>query len=198
MNKKSTDDRARNWTFILYPESAPNNWKGILQEQHLNFAVSPCHDKDINPTGEPKKAHYHVLLVFDGKKSYSQIEKITKSLNATIPQKVANTIGLIRYFVHIDNPEKYQYNVNDIYNYGTIDIIKPFETSASRYEAIREMIAYIDDNNVTEFFELLKYASLENEVWFRCLSDNSSYIINQYIKSKRYHKLQQLNDILKK
>ncbi|MCT7792379.1 MAG: Rep family protein, partial [Lactobacillus iners] len=82
--------------------------------------------------------------------------------------------------------------------YGTIDIIKPFETSASRYEAIREMIAYIDDNNITEFFELLKFASLENEVWFRCLSDNSSYIINQYIKSKRYHKLQQLNEILKK
>lgn len=198
MNKKSTDDRVRNWTFIVYPESAPENWKEILQEQHINFAVSPCHDKDVNPTGEVKKAHYHVMLVFENKKSYSQILEITVLLNATIPQKVQSTKALIRYFVHIDNPEKHQYDVKDIYCYGTIDITTPFETAVTRYEAIREMIAYIDDNNITEFFELLKFASLENEVWFRCLSDNSSYVINQYIKSKKYHKLQQLNDILKK
>lgn len=199
MSKKASEDnRARNWTFILYPESAPENWKQILQEQYIKFAVSPCHDKDINPTGEPKKAHYHVLLVFDGKKSYSQIESITKSLNATIPQKVANIEGLIRYFVHIDNPEKYQYNVKDIYVHGTIDVIKPFETSASRYEALREMRAYINENNIMEFSDLYDYAAEENEVWFRYLSDNCAYVISQHIKSRRYKKLQQLNEILKK
>lgn len=197
MNKKSTDDRVRNWTFILYPESAPENWKEILQEQHLNFAVSPCHDKDINPTGEPKKAHYHILLAFDGKKSYSQVESITSSLNATIPQKVANTIGLIRYFTHLDNPEKYQYDVKDIYSYGTIDVMKAFDDTVTEDKALKEMRAYVNENNITEFSDLFDYAAEENDVWFRCLK-KSSYLINQYIKSKRYKKLQQLNDILKK
>lgn len=199
MSKKASEDnRARNWTFILYPESAPENWKQILQEQYIKFAVSPCHDKDINPTGEPKKAHYHVLLVFDGKKSYSQIESITTSLNSTIPQKVANTVGLIRYFVHIDNPEKYQYNVKDIYSYGTIDIITPFETAAMRYEVLGEMLDYIEDNCITEFSDLYKYARLNNQIWFRYLSDKCAYVINQHIKSVRHKKLQQLNEILKK
>lgn len=198
MSKKASEDnRARNWTFILYPESAPENWKEILQEQHLNFAVSPCHDKDINPTGEPKKAHYHILLAFDGKKSYSQVESITSSLNATIPQKVANTIGLIRYFTHLDNPEKYQYDVKDIYSYGTIDVMKAFDDTVTEDKALKEMRAYVNENNITEFSDLFDYAAEENDVWFRCLK-KSSYLINQYIKSKRYKKLQQLNDILKK
>lgn len=195
---KNANNRTRNWTFIVYPESAPNNWKEILQEQHINFAVSPCHDKDVNPTGELKKAHYHVLLAFDSVKSYSQVLDITTSLNATIPQKVESVVGLIRYFVHIDNPEKFQYDVKDIFVFGAIDIIKPFETATARYEALREMRAYINENNIMEFSDLYDYAAEENEVWFRYLSDNCAYVINQHIKSKRYKKLQQLNDILKR
>lgn len=195
---KNANNRTRNWTFILYPESAPENWKEILQEQHINFAVSPCHNRDVNPTGEVKKAHYHVLLAFDSVKSYSQVLDITTSLNATIPQKVESVVGLIRYFVHIDNPEKYQYDIKDIYVFGAIDIIKPFETATARYEAIGEMIDYIDDNNITEFSVLFKYARLNNQIWFRYLSDNCAYVINQHIKSVRHMKLQKLNDILKK
>lgn len=195
---KNANNRTRNWTFIVYPESAPENWREILQEQHINFAVSPCHDKDVNPTGELKKAHYHVLLAFDSVKSYSQVLDITTSLNATIPQKVESVVGLIRYFVHIDNPEKYQYDIKDMFVFGAIDIIKPFETATARYEAIGEMIDYIDDNNITEFSVLFKYARLNNQIWFRYLSDNCAYVINQHIKSVRHMKLQKLNDILKK
>lgn len=195
---KNANNRTRNWTFIVYPESAPENWREILQEQHINFAVSPCHDKDVNPTGELKKAHYHVLLAFDSVKSYSQVLDITTSLNATIPQKVESVVGLIRYFVHIDNPEKYQYDMKDIFVFGAIDIIKPFETANARYEAIGEMLDYIDDNDITEFSDLFKYARLNNQIWFRYLSDNCAYVISQHIKSVRHKKLQQLNEILKK
>lgn len=195
---KNANNRTRNWTFIVYPESAPENWREILQEQHINFAVSPCHDKDVNPTGELKKAHYHVLLAFDSVKSYSQVLDITTSLNATIPQKVESVVGLIRYFVHIDNPEKYQYDMKDIFVFGAIDIIKPFETATARYEAIGEMLDYIDDNDITEFSDLFKYARLNNQIWFRYLSDNCAYVISQHIKSVRHKKLQQLNEILKK
>lgn len=195
---KNANNRTRNWTFIVYPESAPQNWKEILQEQHINFAVSPCHDKDVNATGEPKKAHYHVLLAFDSVKSYLQVLDITISLNATIPQKVESVVGLIRYFVHIDNPEKYQYDVKDIFVFGAIDIIKPFETATARYEALREMRAYVNENNIMEFSDLYDYAATENEVWFRYLSDNCTYVMSQHIKSRRYKKLQQLNEILKK
>ena len=54
--------KKRNWAFVLYIESAPSNWLDILIKSGLSFAVSPYHDKDINPDGEVKKAHYHIIL----------------------------------------------------------------------------------------------------------------------------------------
>ena len=66
--ERSPDVRARAWTFIVYPESAPENWRDVLDGFHLQWACSPIHDRDVNATGEPKKAHWHILLSFGGKK----------------------------------------------------------------------------------------------------------------------------------
>ena len=52
MSKK--DDRARTWTFIVYPESAPQNWRELLDECHVSWVESPLHDKDVNPDGTVK------------------------------------------------------------------------------------------------------------------------------------------------
>ncbi len=47
--------RTRNFTTIVYPESAPENWMEILGELFIPSLVSPLHDRDTNPTGECKK-----------------------------------------------------------------------------------------------------------------------------------------------
>lgn len=65
--EKSKDQRARMWTFVVYPESAPENWRDILSDYHIPWVESPLHDKDVNPDGEVKKAHWHIILFFDGK-----------------------------------------------------------------------------------------------------------------------------------
>lgn len=67
--KKSNEKRTRNWWFVLYPDSAPNNWKAILNDLHIQYYVSPLHDKDINPDGEMKKPHWHVIVTFEGIKA---------------------------------------------------------------------------------------------------------------------------------
>ena len=53
--------KGRNWAFVMYPESMPDNWYDLLQATGLPFAISPLHDKDLNPDGSQKKAHYHVM-----------------------------------------------------------------------------------------------------------------------------------------
>lgn len=192
MTEKKKDTRARHWSFIVYPESASENWIELLKLQMLTFAVSPLHDKDLcespNSDGvrEPKKPHYHVFMCFEGKKSYEQVKTITDSLQATIPQAVVSAKGLIRYFVHKDDPNKYQYDVKDIFVYGDIDIITPFQTSSSRYEAIKEMLVFVDENGIMEFQDLMNYAMFEREDWFRYLCDSCAYIVQEYIKSARH------------
>lgn len=191
MATKSSEKRTRNWVFILYPESAPIDWKERLKKEMVSFVISPFHDCDVSDdnTGELKKAHYHIMLCFDSVKAFSQVESITKSLNCPIPQPVNSYKGTIRYMIHKDDPLKYQYNIADIEVYGDIDIVSPFQTSTSRYEAIREMLAYVKENGIIEFQDLMDYAMIEQEEWFRYLCDNSAYIIQEYIKSARHRLL---------
>ena len=40
--------RSNKWTFLLYQESAPENYLETLEEMHVPFVLSPWHDKDVN------------------------------------------------------------------------------------------------------------------------------------------------------
>ena len=93
------DERSRNWVIIVYPESAPKDWQGILDNMHVQWIESPLHDKDTNPDGTIKKAHWHVILAFGSKKSYKQVKEIADNLHAPTPQKVHNMKGQVRYLV---------------------------------------------------------------------------------------------------
>jgi hypothetical protein len=182
------DDRTRNWTFVVYPDSAPDNWRDILDGEHIPWVESPLHDKCINPDGTPKKPHWHIALLFQTNKSFEQIQEFTDKLNAPIPQKVASAVGVIRYMAHMDNPEKTQYSPKNIKAHGGVDIARYLKiTATSRYVAIKEMMDFVRNNNISEFHSLTEFAMEHRfDDWFPLLCDNSAYIIGQYIKSRRH------------
>ena len=178
--------RSRAWTFILYPESAPADWKEKLEELHIPIAVSPLHDKDINATGEPKKPHYHIALAFKGMKSYSQILEITKAMNSPIPQVCNDLRGMVRYFTHKDNPEKAQYEQKDIVTLSGFDLGEMLAPTATEGFALQmEMLAFCEKYGITEFMDLVTYASHERIDWMHELT-RSSFLLKEYIKSRRH------------
>ena len=187
MSEKKQDERSRNWVVIVYPESAPNDWREILDNMHIQWIESPLHDKDVNPDGTVKKSHWHVVLAFGSKKSYKQVKEITDKLNSPIPQKVHNMKGQVWYLVHLDNPEKYQYPVEQVIAHGGIDVDKYFKaTSGQRYDMIGEMIDYVRENNIVEMKDLIDYARVNRfDDWFPLLCDNSLIIMDAYIRSNR-------------
>mgnify|MGYP001119512819 CR=1 FL=1 len=77
--KSSGRGRTRNYATVVYPESADKNWKENLVQQFVPVFVSPLHDKDENPTGEKKKPHYHVLIMFDGVKTKDQAKAVIEA-----------------------------------------------------------------------------------------------------------------------
>lgn len=182
------ETRTRNWTIVLYPESAPENWREILDDMHIEWIESPLHDKDINANGETKKAHWHILLMFGGVKTYEQVKEITDKLNAPIPERCHNSKAMVRYMAHLDNPDKAQYSVSDIKAHGGVDLAEMLRPSSSeRYTLIGDMLSYIRANNVVEFQDLMDYAlANEFDTWFPLLCDNSAFVVGQYIKSQRY------------
>lgn len=196
--KKSSgnrEQRTRNWTFVLYEDSAPDNWVNILDDEHIEWIESPWHDKDVNADGAPKKKHKHIALLFGGVKSYEQVKEITDKLNAPIPQRCHNTKAMVRYMAHLDNPEKAQYSVSDIKAHGGVDLAELLRPSSSeRYTIIRDMISYVKSHNVSEFQDLMDYAATEHfDDWFPLLCDNSAYVVNQYIKSQRHRLIPKVN-----
>lgn len=155
---------------------------------HIAWAESPLHDKDTNADGSAKKPHWHVLLVFDGKKSYEQVSEITDSIGATIPQRCASAKGLVRYMAHLDNPDKAQYSTADIIGHGGLDVAEYLRpTSATRYEMIREMMDFIAERDIIEMEDLLLYAAHERyDDWFPLLCDSCAYVIGAMLKSRRH------------
>lgn len=189
-DKKRAGARSRAWTCEVYPTEgnppAPENWRDIINEERIQWVESPFHDKDVNPDNTPKRAHIHILLIFDSVKNFQQVEMLTKKLNGPIPQICHSTKGLVRYFIHMDNPEKHQYSPEDIVPHNGAEIKKYLIGENQKYDVIKEMMTYVDKHSIIEYADLLKYAA-ENEIeWFRSLCDNSSYVMSMYVKSCRH------------
>lgn len=188
--KSKKDTRTRNWTIVLYPESAPENWRSILDDMHIEWIESPLHENDLNANGEKKKAHWHILLMFGGVKSYEQVEELCDELNCPRPERCHNAKAMVRYMAHLDNPDKAQYRIEDIIPHGGVDIAEMLRPNSSeRYSLIKEMISFIRDNDIIEFQDVMDYASeFRSDDWFPLLCDNSAFVIDKYVKSQRHRK----------
>lgn len=181
--------KKRYWAFVLYPESAPENWREILQQTGLSICVSPLHDKDTNPTGESKKAHYHIILCYSGPTTFKCVKAITDSLNQPIPIALEQVRGYFRYLTHKDNPEKYQYNEKDITTINDFDIDNYNDLSVSQIKTIMiDIQKIIRDNDILEYCDLLDFL-LDSELFsYLDVAQNHTILFNTYISSLRNKK----------
>lgn len=181
--------RYRNFATVVYPESAPENWKSILAQQFVPAFISPLHDKDVDPLNQPKKAHHHVMLMFDGKKSEAQVREVFSRIGGVGLEVVKSMRGYSRYLCHLDNPEKAQYNPEDVTALCGADYNHTIGLVTDKYKAIREMIDWCRENNVVAYCDLLVYAMNERQEWFRVLCDNGTYVMKEYLKSMEWKAL---------
>ena len=178
--------RLRNYATVVYPESAPDNWQSVLEEQFVPAFISPLHDSDINPTGEPKKEHYHVVIMFDGVKTVEQAAELFDKIGGVGCEKVQSIRGYARYLCHLDNPDKHQYDQDKVRCLGGADYISTIGLSIDKYKAIGEMIDFCEANCIYSYSELLCYCRSERFDWFRVLCDSATLVIKEYLKSKRW------------
>lgn len=178
--------KKRNWTFVLYPESAPADWRERIKISGLMAAISPLHDKDTNPTGEAKKAHYHILLVYSGPTTYNAVAKFTASLNATVPQALESVRGMYRYFTHTDNPEKYQYDDRDIVTVNGFNIADLVELSKSEVNELKaKILKLVRDVGVVEYSTLIDFLVDNGLTAEYDVAINNTFFFNTYICSRR-------------
>lgn len=185
-SKSNGKGRARNFATVVYPESSSENWQDILAEQFVPAFISPLHDKDLDPTGEPKKPHYHVMVMYDGVKTLEQASELFQTIGGVGCEVVQCQRGYARYLCHLDNPDKAQYSTEDIKQLCGADYQTTIGLPTDKYKAIGEMIDFCKDYNIFSYSELLEYSRSNRFEWFRVLCDNGTVVIKEYLKSRTW------------
>lgn len=178
--------RTRNYATVIYPESAPDNWQQLLAEKFVPAFISPLHDSDINPTGEPKKPHHHVLIMFENVKTKEQAKEIFDCIGGVGCEVVNSLRGYARYLCHMDNPEKAQYAPEQVRSLCGADYTGTIGLVTDKYKAIKEMIAYCREKDIYSYADLLEYCAEERMDWFRVLCDNGTVVVKEYLKSRKW------------
>lgn len=134
------DKKTRNYYTVVYPDSAPKNWIDVLSEERVPAFVSPLHDADVNPDGEAKKPHWHVMIMFDGPKPADRARAIFDKIGGVGCDAVVSVRGYARYLCHLDNPEKHQYDQGDVRQLSGADYVAAIGLPTDKYKAVQEMI----------------------------------------------------------
>jgi len=192
-DKKVKNVKKRHWAFVLYPESAPADWFDRLERSGLRGEISPLHDQDENPEPNPetgrnemKKAHYHVMLCYDGPTTYNAVKALTDSLNCPRPQPLESVRGYDRYLTHQDNPEKHQYERADVRAFGGFNIMDYVELTSSEKLALRvKVMDIIREADLVEYSELLDLLRDSDMMPELETAMSNTLLFRGYIESRR-------------
>lgn len=186
-SQKTKEVKKRFWTVVLYPESAPEEWREYLKQSGLVFAVSPLHDRDVNADGTPKKPHHHLILVYGGPTTYNNVKNLCDELNQPIPKPLESVRGMYRYFTHEENPEKAQYDKEHIEQYNGFCLANFGELMRGEINELKKKIfRLIDEVDITEYSSLI-YFLMDNEMWDELeVASNNTILFNTIITSRRY------------
>lgn len=196
--------RTRNFTAVMYPEDLPDDWRERIDSTHVKWIESPLHDKDLNADGQPKKPHHHTLFMFDSVKTLEKFGDYLKDIfgasdtgsiiGVATPQTVTDRCALVRYFAHMDNPEKAQYDVNDIKGHNGADPAEILRYNQSEtLEMMSAIEQYIDDEHITEYSDLCRRIRNDRPEWYCIVVTRNTVHFNAYVRSCR-HKWKQAEE----
>lgn len=183
---------------LLYPDSTTYDCDKIIKslaQEHITFAVSPIHDKDVEKDGSKKKAHYHVLVAYS---SATTLKNIRGWFNACgLPETelhsvrlCASGVGYYRYLTHKDNPEKAQYSSKDIRVFNDSDeLFKKFsKTTSDKIDDLIRIFQIVDELKTISFHSLIQYLMLNERDLFKLLTSSSALAIcvKEYQRSLEY------------
>ena len=192
-------ERARGWCAVGYLEGMPENWVEYLDDTHIPIAAC-IHDRDLfsesdekkdpaHKAGTLKKKHVHINLYFDGKKSIQQVRELLEPIGVKLIQPMHSAQGATRYLLHLDHPERAQYDESEVLCLGgvALDFSKVIPQSRMN-EIMKDMALFIHDNGVDEFSDFWFWCCANEPEWFQVLNNSKAYVIDKVLASMRWKK----------
>lgn len=162
-------EKARYFTFLLYPESIPEDWELKLETLGVPIAVSPLHDKDKSDVeGQKyKKPHYHVIYIAKNPVTADSVRKKIKLLlgekSLAKVQIALNVENTYLYLTHESKDaiakKKHVYdkadikliNNFDIDRYVTLDV----EEKAELFNVVVSLIRAYTIQNIFDLYDFI-------------------------------------------
>lgn len=181
--------KARQWTFLIYPgDSAPDDWQIIIDQKLVPYCIGPLHQGEVSEkTGEVEKDHRHVELLFNCTKSYNQIYRFVKGeLHGSVPMPIQDLNLQTRYFLHLDHPQKTQYERTEMI-YGNLFDLDACLAPPKQYrnKLMMAMIKYIQESGVTELIDFMDFCMEREPAWFDLLVNSKTNLFDKAIRSNR-------------
>ena len=145
-----------------------------------------------------KKPHYHILVCYPGPTTFLQVSKLCSLLNSPIPKRVLSIVGIYRYFTHKDNPEKYQYNEEEIRVANGFDIKEYNALTTSQVIFImKEIQILIRNKNFYEYSQLMDYLLEQDTIDLYQIASTHTLFFDRYLSSRRNKKKEDLEKLEK-
>lgn len=195
MTKKIT--KARNFTFIIYPESIPEDWSACLEKLDVPMAISPLHDKDETERknltedekkrvekGEKvyKKAHYHVLFIA---KNPVTTESVRNKIKRALGNKSISHIEIVdgiesvyKYLTHESKDairkNKHKYDSKDIIHLNDFDIERYVFLDESQKRSLKNnLLNIVKTKHIVNVIDLMSFLDMYGEEYG---IDNMNYV----------------------
>ena len=180
-------EKYRYFVFIVYEESAAEDWRERLKKSHGCFAISPLHQ----PDEECKKPHYHVVYMHGNTTTLEGAKRaIPKDVAANnYVEPCPHPRNYQRYLVHMDDPEKQQWEGNpreliEVVNNFPLDLSRDY-SKEERYQQRMDVIALIRDNDLCEYADLLE-GLIDNGLYdLFDYASNHTIMMQAYLGSRR-------------
>ena len=162
-------DKSRYFTFLLYPESIPEDWKSKLELIGVPIAVSPLHDKDKStvPGQDFKKPHYHVVYVAKNPVTADSVRyKIKQLLGdqsiAKVQIVIRSMTSMYLYLTHESKDaiekKKHKYNKQDITLINNFDIDRYISLDVEdKDDMLNTVCDLIDEYGIANIRELKRF-----------------------------------------
>lgn len=180
-------EQSRRFCGILYPDAENYDCDYVLTviREYFDEWAYILHDKDVlEESGALKKAHYHWV---GSLQNPVQISTIINRLEVP-PQSVefikkrggkSNWKGAVKYLIHENNPEKFQYDVNAVVT--NFDVLR-FLGNNDEVHMIKKIVNFIRENPNCLWYDVYSFAVANG-----CYSEfrRSQQIIKDLIKEMR-------------
>lgn len=180
-------------SLLLWFDSVPSDWIERVSSLGHPCLVSPRHDKDILEDGSAKKPHYHLLFLFNGRKTGKECQYIADYVSDQMDYSwlyVADRQVMARYECHLDSPKKHRYPVSELLSINGAPIEKLIAKAADEDdyvdETLNDIFNYISNTHCIYFNQLIDFARDNDKgSWIRRLRKDLTPIVKAYMAGLR-------------